>query len=51
MTNRKKYKISLIEPSDIVCAGLKTLLGPSDEFDLVSITADARRRAARPLPP
>lgn len=48
MTNRKKYKISLIEPSDIVCAGLKTLLGPSDEFDLVSITADARQWASAP---
>lgn len=48
MTIRKKYKIALIEPSDIVCAGIKSMLSATDEFDIVSTSADLRQWSAAP---
>lgn len=48
MTIRKKYKIALIEPSDIVCAGIKSMLATTDEFDIVSTSADLRQWSAAP---
>lgn len=48
MTIRKKYKIALIEPSDIVCAGIKSMLAATDEFDIVSTSADLRQWSAAP---
>lgn len=48
MTTRKKYRVALVEPSDIVCAGLKTLLTDERGFEIVSTAADARQWAAFP---
>lgn len=39
MTN-KRYKIILIEPSDIITAGLQDLLKPYKEFEIISVFAD-----------
>lgn len=36
----KKYKIILIEPSDIITAGLQELLKPYKEFEVISVFAD-----------
>ncbi|MCM1030675.1 MAG: LuxR C-terminal-related transcriptional regulator [Oscillibacter sp.] len=36
----KKYKIILIEPSDIITAGLQELIKPYKEFEIISVFAD-----------
>lgn len=36
----KKYKIILIEPSDIITAGLQELIKPHKELEIVSVFAD-----------
>lgn len=48
MTTRKRYKIALIEPSDIICAGIKYMLSATDEFDIVSTSADLRQWSSAP---
>lgn len=48
MTTRKRYKIALIEPSDIVCAGIKYMLSATDEFEIISTSADLRQWSAAP---
>lgn len=36
----KKYKIILIEPSDIISSGLQEILRPHKEFEIISVFAD-----------
>ena len=48
MTLRKKYRIALIEPSDIVCAGIKAMITPESGLEIASTAADVRQWAAFP---
>lgn len=40
MEQKKKYKIVVIEPSTIICAGIKSLLTPYTEFEVNHTFAD-----------
>lgn len=40
MEQKKKYKIVIIEPSTIICAGIKSLLTPYPEFEINHVFAD-----------
>ena len=53
MTSRKKYRLALIEPSEIVRTGVKALLAAEGSFELTATAADIRQWSAFPpaLPP
>ena len=53
MTSRKKYRLALIEPSEIVRTGVKTLMASEGSFELTATAADIRQWSAFPpaLPP
>lgn len=48
MNAPRKYRIALIEPSDIVCTGVKALLAPQSGFEVVATVSDLRQWAAFP---
>lgn len=40
MEQKKRYKIVIVEPSGIICAGIKSLLAPYPEFEINHTFAD-----------
>lgn len=44
----KKYRIALIEPSEVICAGIKALLAPQCGFEIAVTVSDLRQWTAFP---